>query len=60
MISVCGGGGGRDSTIIRSNGIETVCQQNNLSNGVKHIIRMQNELAKKGKCTNSSFCACLN
>ena len=47
MISVCGGGGG-DSMIIRSNGIETVCQQNNPSNGAKHITRMQNVLAKNG------------
>ena len=34
-ISVCGG-----STIIRSNGIENVCHQNNPSNDVKHITHM--------------------
>ena len=41
MISVCG-----CSTIIRSNGIETVCHQKNPSIDVKHITHMQNVLAK--------------
>ena len=40
MISVCG------STIVRSNGIETVCHQTNPSNDVKHITHMQSVLAK--------------
>ena len=35
------------STIIRSNGIETVCHQKNPSNEVKHKTHM-----KSGKCTN--------
>ena len=34
------------STIIRSNGIKTVCHQNNPSNNVKHIMHMQSVLAK--------------
>ena len=37
----CGG-----STIIRSNDIQTVCHQKNLSNDVKHITHMQSVLAK--------------
>ena len=36
MISVC-----ESSTIIRSNGIETDCHQNNPSNDVKYITHMQ-------------------
>ena len=36
MISVCG-----DSTIIRSNDIETICHQKNPSNNVKYITHMQ-------------------
>ena len=47
MISVCGG-----STIIRSNGIETVCHQKNLSNDVKYITHMQRVLAKNGNVQN--------
>ena len=39
-------GGGGCSTIIRSNGIETVCHQKNPSNDVKYITHMQSELAK--------------
>ena len=34
--------------IIRYNGIETVCQQNNPSNSVKHRRRIQNVPAKNG------------
>ena len=41
-ISACGG-----STIIRSNGIETICHQKNLSNDVKYITHMQSVLATK-------------
>ena len=41
MISVCGG-----STIIISNGIETVCYQRNLLNDVKHITHMKSVFAK--------------
>ena len=36
------------STIIRSNGIETVCHQKNPSNDVKYITHMQSVLAKNG------------
>ena len=39
---VCGG-----STIIRSNGIETVCHQKNPSNDVKYITHMQIENVNK-------------
>ena len=35
------------STIIRTNGIETVCHQKNPSNDVKYITHMQSVLAKK-------------
>ena len=35
------------STIIISNGIETVCHQKNPSNDVKYITHMQSILAKK-------------
>ena len=49
MISVCGG-----STIIRSNGIETVCHQKNPSNDVKYITQMKSILVKKiWKCTQN-------
>ena len=44
MISVCVG-----STIIRSNGIETVCHQKNPSNDVKYITHGQSVLAKKNE-----------
>ena len=41
------------STIIRSNGIETVCHQKSPSNDVKYITHMQSVLAKKWKCTQN-------
>ena len=37
---------GKGSTIIRSNGIEAICHQNNPSNDVKYITHMQSVLIK--------------
>ena len=43
------------STIIRSNGIKTVCHQNNPSNNVKHIMHIDGEIPKT---SNSTFGNC--
>ena len=42
-------------TIIRSNGIETVCHHNNPSNDVKHITHMQSVLVKNGNVQKKIF-----